>query len=147
MTAAATKTRRGIDLLTASISGDVDLPVAGYDLEWDGGAAGTRIFAHFTKGGVVDTAGVAKAFLWRNTAHPANQKQGYDLPFADIIDGKLQIVPRGVQAAAGGHGVGQLGGVSSADKEAIKRKISVLYGKIQAKYPEAPTSPYKKAAE
>ena len=129
--------------MVASLSGAVDLPVAAYDLSWDGLQAGDRVFDHFTNGETVDVASVAQAYLWRNTAYPDNMKVGYDLPFADIIDGELKIVPRGVQACAGGHGVGQLD-VSDADKQAIRGRIGELYAKIQAAYPDSPSNPFDK---
>lgn len=131
------------EALVASIIGDVDLPVASYNLDWDGGAAADRVFEFYTKDGVVDTAGVSRAFLWRNTEEPEDQKSGYDLPFADIIDGELQIVPRGVQACAGGHGVAQLN-ASEEDKGRIRARIGDLYAKIQGKFPESPTNPFEK---
>jgi len=126
------------EALTASIIGNTDLPVASYNLDWDGGAAADRVF-DWAKG---DLDKVAQAFLWRNPAEPADQKSGYDLPFADIIDGELQIVPRGVQACAGGHGVGQLN-VSAEDKGRIKARIGALYGKIRAVHPDSPTNPFE----
>lgn len=132
--------------LVASIIGDIDLPVASYDMGWDGGAAADRVFDFYTKGENVDLDGVQRAFLWRNEEEPADQKSGYDLPFADIVDGELQIVPRGVQAVAGGHGVAQLH-ASAEDKGRIKVKIGQLYGKIQGKFPESPSNPFDKEEE
>lgn len=129
------------DELVASLSGDLELPLHSYGTEWDGGAAAARVFDHFTEGDKVDTAGVAKAFLWRNTKEPEDQKSGYDLPFADIIDGTLKIVPSGVQAAAGGHGVAQLD-ASAEDIAAIKGRIGKLYARIKEANPDAPDSPF-----
>lgn len=124
--------------LVASLSGDTDLPVAGYDMAWDGGAAADRVFKW--AGG--DVGKISKAFLWKTAGEPADQKQGYDLPFADIVDGELKIVPRAVQAIAGGHGVGQLDGISAEDEKAIKSKIGVLYSRVKAEYPDAPDNPF-----
>jgi hypothetical protein len=132
--------------LVASLSGDTSLPIADYNTSWDGGKAAARIFDHFTDtSGKVDTAGVAKGFLWRDESKPADEKSGYSLPFADIINGELQIVPVGVQACAGGHGVGQLQGASSQEIAEIKGRIGELYKAIQTKYPEAPSNPYDKS--
>lgn len=124
--------------LVASISGNTDLPVAAYDTGWDGGAAADRVFKW--AGG--DTDKIKQAFLWQTAGEPADQKQGWDLPFADVIDGELKIVPRAVQAIAGGHGVGQLDGISPEDESAIKSKIGVLYGRVQGEYPDAPDNPF-----
>lgn len=135
------------ETLAASVSGDVNLPIASYDLQWDGGQAAARVFDHFTTGTTVDTTEVAKAFLWRDESQPADQKSGYSLPFADIVDGELKVVPSGVQAAAGGHGVAQLNGASPQELTEIKSKISGLYAKIQSAYPDAPNSPYDQPSQ
>lgn len=123
--------------MVASVIGKTDLPVASYDMGWDGGAAADRVFT-WAAG---DLDKVAQAFLWRNEAEPADQKSGYDLPFADIVDGKLQIVPRGVQAAAGGHGVAQLNASQEA-KGQVKQKIGALYATIKGVHPDAPDNPF-----
>lgn len=128
--------------LVASVSGDTELPLAPYEMGWDGGEATARVFEHYKQGDTVDEAAVGKAFLWRNTDHPADQKQGWDLPFADIVDGQLKIVPRGVQATAGGHGVGQLDQINGDDEAAIKGKIGTLYSRIKTAYPDAPDNPF-----
>jgi len=130
--------------LVASIVGDTSLPVGEYDQKWDGGVAADNVFAHFTdSSGKVDTEGVAKAFLWRDESQPADQKSGYGLGFVDVTNGGLVIVPSGVQACAGGHGVGQLkGGATPEDIAAIKGRIGELYAKIKEKYPDAPTNPF-----
>lgn len=129
--------------ITASVMGSTDLPVADYGMSWDGGAATARVFDHFTVSGKVDVPSVSKAFLWYDDSAPADEKGSYYLPFADIVDGELKIVPVGVQACAGGHGVGQLkAGATDADLRAIKGKISKLYSVIQTKYPQSPEDPF-----
>lgn len=133
-------------MLVASVVGDTTLPVAPYDMKWDGGEAADRVFTHFTTGegdnAQVDVANVSKAFLWRDEAHPADQKSGYGLPFADIVDGELKIVPSGVQATAAGHGIGQLQGASSAEVAEIKSKIQALYKQVKTVHPDAPVDPF-----
>lgn len=134
--------------MVASVGGDINLPVAEYGTSWDGGQAAARVFEHFTDAsGTVDTAEVAKAFLWRDESKPAEEKAGYSLPFADIVNDELQIVPVGVQACAGGHGVGQLSGVSADDVAAIKGRIGELYGKIKGKFPDSPDNPFDPGAK
>lgn len=132
--------------LVASVIGDTNLPIANYDMGWDGGAATARVFDHFTDAsGKVDVPSVSKAFLWYDDTAKPDEKGSYYLPFADIVDGELKTVPVGVQACAGGHGIGQLkAGVTDADVATIKGKLADLYGAIQAKYPQAPDNPYAK---
>ena len=76
-----------------------DLPVND-TAAWDGPAAEKRIFesAGFD-GEKPDTAAAAKAFLFYDAAAP-DLKGSYKEPFADIIDGKLTAVRRGLDAAA-----------------------------------------------
>lgn len=81
--------------LVASVTGSVDLPVAGRDVAWDGDAATGRVFA-WADG---DTDKIARAYAYRDdNADPATQA-AYKLGYADVVDGVLTIVPRGVFAA------------------------------------------------
>lgn|SRR5690606_1228696 len=80
--------------LAAAVSGAVNLPVASRDREWDGDAARRRVFDAFDTG-----RERARAFLWVDG--PEDQIGSYHLGFADIVDGELTIIPRGVSAARG----------------------------------------------
>lgn len=81
--------------LVASVTGSVDLPVAGRDVAWDGDAATGRVFA-WADG---DTDKIARAYAYRDdNADPATQA-AYKLGYADVVDGVLTIIPRGVFAA------------------------------------------------
>lgn len=80
--------------LAAAVSGAVRLPVAPRSHEWDGDAARRRVFDTF------DTAEERRrAFLWVD-GDPALMGS-YHLGYADVIDGELTIIPRGVSAARG----------------------------------------------
>lgn len=128
---------------TFSVHGDTNLPIADRDYEWDGGAATERVFEHFSKGGdTVDADGVAKAFLWRNDDLPAEEKGAWGLGFADIVGGALTIVPRGLAAVAGGHGIGQIEGPSSQEIEQMEKKICTMYGRVQEKFDDWPDCPH-----
>lgn len=124
--------------IVASVSGDTDLPVAARDLAWDGNAAAQRVLDAYTdEDGNIDKARASRAFLW---VDGDGQLRGdYRLGFADIIDGELTIVPRGVSANAGGHGVDQAKGV---DKEAVKSRICALYARVQDEYEDWPDCPF-----
>lgn len=80
--------------LTAAVSGAVQLPVASRDREWDGDGARRRVFDAYDTG-----RERARAFLWVDG--PPDQIGSYSLGFADIVDGELTIIPRGVSAARG----------------------------------------------
>lgn len=128
---------------TFSVHGDMNLPIADRDHDWDGGAAADRVFEHFTKGSdKVDADGVAKAFLWRNDDMPAEEKGAWGLGFADIIGGKLMLVPRGLAAVAGGHGIGQIEGLNTEETDTVKRKICQGYARVQEKFDDWPDCPH-----
>lgn len=130
------------ETLTASVTGSTSLPVADTTREWDGPAAARRVFAHFTDGDTVDTAGIAKAFLYRDpNADPATQA-AYKLGYADIVDGALTIIPRGVAATAGGRGVDATTGIPDAEKARIRSKVCSLYGKVRSAHEDWPECPF-----
>lgn len=122
--------------MTWHTSGKRDLPVADRQREWDGDAARERIFRW---AGWEDGRGkkreTRQAFFAYDDAEPEN-KTAYKLPFADVIDGELKAVPRGIFAVAqvleGGRG-----GVALPDKvqQAIRRKVAAYYRKMGEKPP------------
>lgn len=80
--------------VAAAVSGAVRLPVAPRSREWDGDAARRRVFDTF------DTAEERRrAFLWVDG--DPSLMGSYHLGYADVIDGELTIIPRGVSAARG----------------------------------------------
>lgn len=100
------------DDMVASVTGAVDLPVADRDAAWDGDAAKDRVFA-WADG---DTAKVSKAFAYRDdNADPATEA-AWKLGYADVLDGVLTIIPKGVSAALGAMN-GARGGVDIPDSE------------------------------
>lgn len=129
--------------ITASVSGDTNLPVGERDVDWDAATATKRIFdAYSDKDGKIDKSKASKAFLW--TDGDGSERGYYKLPFADIVDGKLTIIPRGVAAAAGGRGVRRTDLPADA-KKAIEGKICSLYAKIEKKYDDWPKCPFDRA--
>src|SRR5690606_35702718 len=77
-----------------------------------------------------------------DTSKDPNTRQAYKLPYCDVSDGGQHIVPRGVSAVAGGHGVDRMTGASKSEKQAIKRKICAIYKRIVAKYEDWPDCPF-----
>ena len=127
--------------LVAAVTGATDLPIADREAAWDGPAAMGRVFDKYTAAdGTVDTAAVAKAFLYRNPDADPATKTAYKLGYADVVDGELRMIPRGVAASAGGHGV-DAANIPADEKTRIKSKICTLYGQIQAKFPDWPDCP------
>lgn len=83
------------DQLTASVTGAVDLPVAGPDTVWDGDMAKARVF-DWADG---DASKIARAFAYRDDDADPLTQVAYKLGYADVIDGTLTIIPKGVSAA------------------------------------------------
>jgi hypothetical protein len=84
-----------MDDLVASVTGAVDLPVAGRDVAWDGAGAEARVF-DWADG---DTSKLDKAFAWRDDDKDPQNRNSRKLGYCDVIGGELTIVPRGVFAA------------------------------------------------
>lgn len=106
-----------------------DLPLADRDREWDGDAADKR---------VRDWAGVEDepndryrdAHVWYD-ADDKDQFGAYKFLIADVIDGRLMAVPRGVMAAAAVM-QGARGGADLPDKDIdrVKSHLAKYYEKM-----------------
>lgn len=129
------------EALVAAVTGATDLPVADRETEWDGAAAARRVFDACTDGETVDPQCVSRAFLWQDPDADPSTMGAYKLGFADLVDGQLQIVPRGVAACAGGRGV-DAADIPEDDKQAIRRKVCALYGQIQDEHEDWPDCPF-----
>jgi hypothetical protein len=105
--------------LAAAVSGAVRLPVAPRSHEWDGDAARRRVFDTF------DTAERRRrAFLWVDG--PPENMGSYHLGYADVVDGELTIIPRGVSAARGA-----LSGARGADMN-VPPEVSARLDEVEA---------------
>ena len=74
-----------------------DLPMANREREWDGDAANKRV-RKWAGAGDEPNEKYRAAFVW----YDADEKdlfKSYKLQIADVIDGGLHAVPRGVMAA------------------------------------------------
>jgi len=106
-----------------------DLPLADEGRAWDGPAAQQRVKA-WAGGDEVDYDKYRRAFIWYDSDDP--EKLGsYKLGIADIIDGRLTAVPRGVFAVAGVL-MGARGGVDipEADVARCKAHVARYYRKM-----------------
>lgn len=93
-------------------------------------------------GGSVDKFNTA--FLWRNPETPANNKNSYRLPVADVVNGKLTLIPHAVFSAAailsGAHGELE-GVVGEQEKLKLKGVITDIYAVLQAEYGDPRVKP------
>jgi hypothetical protein len=111
-----------------------DLPTADRDREWDGAAAEKRVRAW---AGAEDEPNekYRDAHVW----YDADKKQnftGYKMLIADVIDGELTVVPRGVMAA-GNVMQGSRGGVDLPKKDIarVKSHLAKYYAKMDDQPP------------
>jgi hypothetical protein len=112
-----------------SVTSFQDLPLADRDREWHGAAAEKRVRAW---AGAEDEPNqkYRDAHLW----YDGDKKQNftaYKLLVADVVDGKLVAVPRGIMAAAGVLD-GARGGVNlpAADLDRVKSHLAKYYKKM-----------------
>ncbi|MBO3749850.1 hypothetical protein J5X84_27535 [Streptosporangiaceae bacterium NEAU-GS5] len=106
-----------------------DLPLADRDREWDGTAADKRVRAWADAEDEPDAA-YRDAHVWYDGGKPDNFGS-YKLLIADVVDGKLKAVPRGVMAA-GNVMQGARGGVDipSEETDRVKAHLARYYAKM-----------------
>lgn len=106
-----------------------DLPLADRDREWDGDAADKRVreWAHAED---EPDARYRDAHVWYD-ADSKDQFGAYKLLIADVIDGRIKAVPRGIMAA-GNVMQGARGGVDlpERDIERVKSHLAKYYAKM-----------------
>ena len=120
------------EALQLAVTASADLPLAPREHEWDGDGAAQRV-AEFCRNeaGDLDGACYGRAFFWRDTDAPAENVGSYRLGFADVIDGRLHAIPRGIFAVAGVL-QGAMGGVDlpEADQDAIRTAVNGWYERM-----------------
>lgn len=85
----------------------------------------------------------AKAFLWKNAQGDPKNKDSYRLPIADVINGKMTLVPHAVYAAAallsGAHG--GLPNIPDNEKEQLRRVITEIYDMLRETFSDPRIKP------
>ena len=117
-----------------TVSSFSDLPLADRSRRWNGAAAEKRVrkWADAQDG---PNAKYRKAHLWYD-AEKKDEFTGYKLLIADVIDGKIKAVPRGVMAA-GNIMQGARGGADlpRQDIDRIKSHLAKYYAKMGEEAP------------
>lgn len=133
----------GIDgeALTAATT-RTSLPLADEGMHWDGDGAKARVRNWASSDGsgdasMVDWSKYGQAFAWHDASRPS-EFGSYKLPYADVLQGTLTAIPRGVFAAAGAVS-GARGGVDipSQDLPAVKALLGSYYKKLKREAPWA----------
>ncbi len=130
-----------------AVNGAANLPIAGRDREWDASAAERRVRS-WADAEDEPNAKYRRAFFWYD-GDASENFTSYKLQFADVIDGELQAIPRGLFAVAGVL-QGARGGVDipQADQDAIKGRASRYYGRMREQFDDdSIVPPWEKAKE
>ena len=111
-----------------------DLPLAARDREWDGAAAEKRVRS-WADAQDEPNEKYRDAHLWYD-ADRKNNFTAYKLLYADVVDGELKAVPRGIIAAAGVLD-GARGGVDipAGDVDRAKSHVKRYYRKMGDEVP------------
>ena len=114
---------------TMSVSTFQDLPLADRGREWDGAAAEKRV-REWASAEAQPNAKYRSAHVWYDQGNTGNFT-AYKLLIADVINGRLTAVPRGVFAAAGVV-QGARGGadIPESDVARIKSHLAKYYKKM-----------------
>lgn len=106
-----------------------DLPLADRSREWDADAAEGRV-REWAGAQESPNEKYRSAHVWYDDDH-ADEFTAYKLPIADVVDGRLKAVPRGVMAAAAVM-QGARGGVDlpAADRSRVRAHLARYYDKM-----------------
>ena len=117
-----------------SVTAFQDLPLADRDREWDGAAADKRV-RRWADAQDDPNAKYRDAHVCYDNENKDNFG-AYKLLIADVVDGKLKAVPRGVMAAAAVM-QGSRGGVDlpKADIDRVKSHLAKYYAKLDETAP------------
>lgn len=123
------------------VVGAMNLPLAPRDRPWDADAAVQRVRRWASKDGsgnkeTIDWNKYSQAFFWRGDPGEGGPDfSDFKLPFADVINGQLHAIPRGIFAVAAVL-QGARGGVDipEADQQAIRRKVSQYYARMRKEF-------------
>lgn len=127
-------------LSAKSATGATGLPLADRGRAWDSTAAEGRVrtWADATE---APNSKYRSAFFWYDNSAPDNFTS-YKLQFADVVDGELTAIPRGIFAVAAVL-QGSRGGVDipAADQAAIKRRVAAYYARMRSEFDDENIAP------
>lgn len=111
-----------------------DLPVAPRECEWDAEAAAVRVKEHLASV-EAPSENYRKEFLWHDDG-AKDDFESYKLPIADVIDGKLTVVPRAIFAAAAAlNSKRNDSGIPEDDLAGVIAHVNRYYAKMDLESP------------
>src|SRR5690606_9039352 len=110
--------------LTLTITGAANLPWADKTHTWDAAAARRRLAQHCGGADNLNPDCFGRAFMYRDSDADPKNLGSYKFPFADIVDGKMVAVWRGLTGAAQRT---VFAGITRTDKEALRGHDRSLY--------------------
>lgn len=104
-----------------------DMPFALLDYKWEPDAALKRVKT-FTKATKKPNKAFAKAFMWFDDSK-SDDFNSYKLPFVDVVDGKLTIVPQALDAIKANiqNNSNDITAIPAKDLETIKQNLGQYY--------------------
>jgi hypothetical protein len=116
-------------------SGSTGLPLGGRERKWDDRAARRRIFGWAGWKDKPQPRRAQQAFFAYDDQSPENIT-AYKLPFADVVDGELKAMPRGLFAVAQLlRGAREGVDIPEPVLRSIRRKVTAYYHKMGEKAP------------
>lgn len=126
-------------------SGASNLPIADRERLWDASAAESRVRS-WAGAKEKPNAKYRQAFFWYDSDEP-DSFGSYKLPFADVINGTLTAIPRGIFAVAAVL-KGARGGTQIPDVEPVKSKVAGYYARMRKKFEDEDIKvPWEKGAD
>lgn len=122
---APTEAELSADDTTFAASAARNLPIGPRDRAWDASAADARVRS-WAGAEEAPNSKYGQAFFWKDG--DGTQYGDFHLGFADVIDGKLTAIPRGIFAAANAVQGGR--GASLPYATQVKPVIAAYYGKV-----------------
>ena len=112
-----------------------DLPLADRDRSWDADAAERRV-RRWADAEDEPTKRYREAHVWYDGDAP-DEFGSYKLPIADVIDGRLKAVPRGIMAAGNVLQGGREASISREDVDRVRSHLARYYEKMGEEPPWA----------
>lgn len=117
-----------------------NLPLADREKAWDQAGARRRV-KDWAGGDTIDFAKYKKAFLWVDSEQAADTEGAYKFPIADVVDGTLTAVPKGISSAAG-----RIKSIPEGERAAAQRHLGRYYKKMAAEFDDdSVVAPWEKA--